>query len=127
MELGPAYVPPVKKSLDDEGTRFQHVSDFIDYLNDGLEAVTNSLTRYTNATDILRKENLESALKLAHVYRNQLANMDGQKWDLNNLLDKCVPERGVLEGIRRSNIELLKSGSGQKSLPLPPDEDLQGV
>ncbi len=80
MELGPVYTPPEKKLLTDVGTRFDHLNDLFDYLNDGLLA------------------------------------------DLNNVLDKCVPERGVLEDIRKARIEALKT-TDQKSLPTSPDGD----
>lgn len=125
MELGPVYVPPERKLLTDVGTRLDHINDFIDFLNDGLAAVTNSLARYENANDELRKKRLEGALSLINIYRDQLANIEGSKWALNNLLDMCVPERGVLENIRKTRIEASKTETTQKSLP--PDPDLQGT
>jgi hypothetical protein len=126
MELGPAYIPPEKRLLSDKGSRFDHLNDLLDFLNDGLTAVTNSLARYENTNDDLRKKRLEHAVSLVIIYRDQLGNIDGNKWALNNTLDKCVPERGVLEGIRKARIEALKTGVTQKSLP-PEDPDLQGV
>ncbi len=126
MELGPAYIPPAKRLLTDVGTRFEHLNDLIDYLGDGLVAVTNSLVRYENTNDELRKKRLEASVTLVSIYREQIANIDGSKWDLNNTLDKCVPERGFLEGIRKARIDALKSTD--KKLPTPPeDSDLQGV
>jgi hypothetical protein len=127
MGLGNAYTPPEKKLLTDVGTRFLHVGDLLDYLNGGLIAVENSLERFENGKDRERKKRLEGAISLINVYRDQIANIDGHKWDLNNLLDKCVPERGVLEGIRKARIETAKAGD-QKSLPpAPEDDNLQGV
>jgi hypothetical protein len=126
MELGPAYVPTVKKTLDDEGTRFIHISDLIDYLNDGLCAVENSLARYENTNDHLRKKRLENAIILVQNYRDFLANRDGQKWAMNNLLDACVPERGVLEGIRKARIEATKTATDKK-FDSPEDSDPIGV
>jgi hypothetical protein len=127
MELGPVYVPPEKRLLTDTGTRFEHLNDLIDYLADGLVAVTNSLARYANPNDDLRKKRLEGALSLIITYRDQLANIDGSKWALNNLLDKCVPERGVIEGIRKDRIEALEAGTQKALPPAPEDPDLQGV
>lgn len=109
MELGNAYVPPVKKLLTDTGTRFEHINDLLDYLGDGLLAVTNSLARYDNENDALRKKRLENSIILIEIYRDQMANVDGQKWEFNNMLDKCVPARGVLEEIRKERIEAAKS------------------
>ena len=94
------YVEPTKRKPEDVGTRFQHLADFQDYLSDGLLAVTNSLDRYKNDSDEVRKKNLESTLKLLSVYQERLADLDEKKWDLNNMLDKCAPARGVLESIR---------------------------
>jgi len=125
MELGPAYTAPVKKLLTDTGTRFVHLGDLLDYLNDGLVAVTNTLEKYASEKDALRKKRLEGAISLINIYRDQLSNIDGYKWDLNKVLDQCVPERGVLESIRKARIDLLKS-TEQKSLP-PSEDDLQGV
>jgi hypothetical protein len=127
VELGPVYTPPVKKLLTDAGTRFNHINDLLDYLNDGLVAVENSLERYENAKDHTRRKKLIDALSLVRLYQEHLANMDGYKWDLNNMLDKCVPERGVLEGIRKARIEPTKALE-KKAAPAPPeDPDLQGV
>jgi len=122
MELGNAYVAPVKKLLTDTSTRFDHINDLLDYLNDGLVAVENSLERYDNVKDAQRKKRLEGAIALVNIYRDQLANLDGHKWDLNNLLDKCVPERGVLEAIRKARIEPPKALP-----PTPEDDNLLGV
>jgi hypothetical protein len=127
MELGPAYIPPEKRLLTDTGSRFDHLNDLLDFLNDGLTAVTNSLARYENTNDDLRKKRLEHAVSLVIIYRDQLGNIEGNKWALNNTLDKCVPERGVLEGIRKARIEKLKTGTEQKSLPPEDDPNLQGV
>jgi len=121
MELGPAYIPPAKRLLTDRGTRFNHLNDLLDFLNDGLVAVTNSLSRYENTNDELRKKRLESAVAFVTIYRDQIANIDGYKWNLNNTLDKCVPERGVLEGIRKARTE------APKELPPKPDDNLQSV
>jgi hypothetical protein len=124
MELGNAYTPPEKKSLTDVGTRFIHLGDLLDYLNDGLVAVENSLERYDNVKDTQRKKRLEGAVSLVNIYRDQMANIDGHKWDLNNLLDKCVPGRGVLEGIRKARVEAAKP---EPTTPAPEDDNLQGV
>jgi hypothetical protein len=122
MELGNMYIPPEKRSLTDMGTRYEHLGDLLDYLNNGLVAVNYSIARYTNANDDQRKIRLESAIALVNIYRDQLANIDGNKWNLNNMLDKYVPERGVLEGIRRARVE------SPKALPPEPEDDnLQGV
>jgi len=126
MELGQVYTPPVKKLLTDVSTRFNHINDLLDYLNDGLVAVENSLERYENAKDHTRRKKLIDALSLVRLYQEQLANMDGCKWDLNNLLDKCVPERGVLEGIRKARIEATKTETAKKS-DSPEDSDPVGV
>jgi len=123
MELGPAYTTPSKKLLTDAGTRFEHLNDLLDHLNDGLLAVENSLERYENTKDTQRRKRLIDALSLIRSYQEKLANMDGFKWDLNNMLDKCVPERGVLEGIRKARVEALKAGPAQKSLPVSPEDD----
>jgi hypothetical protein len=125
MELGNTYIPPEKRSLTDTGTRYEHFGDLLDYLNDGLVAVNYSISRYTSANDDQRKIRLEAAISLVNIYRDQIANIDGQKWNLNNMLDKCVPERGVLEGIRKARVEALKA---EPTPPTPPEDDnLTGV
>jgi hypothetical protein len=123
MELGNAYIPPMPKLLTDTGTRFDHVNDLMGYLNDGLIAVDNSLERFENVKDRQRRKRLVDAISLIHSYQEKLANMDAFKWDLNNMLDKCVPERGVLEGIRKARIETLSRASAKSLLPEPPEED----
>ncbi len=95
------YAIPAKKKLEDEGTRYQHIADFQDYLADGLQATINSLSRYNNESDILRKLYLEKALELVEVYQMKLAEYESKKWDLyNKVLDKCVPSREVIAQIK---------------------------
>jgi hypothetical protein len=133
--VGNAYVPPAKKKkLEDVGTRFDHINDFSEYLEAGLTAVTNTLALYPNTKDMLRKANLEAAIILLKVYRDNLADRDATKWEFNNMLDRCVPPRGVLEQIRKDRVEALKTKAKQKTLnPAPengPDgntDDLAGV
>lgn len=125
MELGNAYVPPVKKLLTDTGTRFDHINDLLDYLGDGLLAVTNSLARYANENDALRKKRLENSIVLIEIYRDQLADVDDHKWEFNNMLDKCAPARGVLEEIRKERIEAAKSK--QMARPLEETSEDEGL
>jgi predicted metal-dependent hydrolase len=102
----------------------------LNWLNEGLLTVTRSIETHNNDNDILRKKRLENAITYVEVYRDQLANVDSLKWDLNNLLDKCAPARGVLESIRKERIDALKTGPDQKSLPLArplEDDNLQGA
>ena len=92
------YVSPVKKSLEDVLTRWQALADFQDYIANGLDVITTTLAKYDNpanipAVDAARKKGLEHALKLIEVYQMQMAGFEQKKWDLNNLLDKCVPSR----------------------------------
>jgi hypothetical protein len=103
-DYGPVYTPPAKKKLEDQGTRFEHLNDLLDYLGEGLIAVNNSLERYKNENDELRKKRLESSITLIKIYQDQMANIDGQKYDFNRLLDSCAPERGVLEAIKDERI-----------------------
>ncbi len=105
MDLGPAYTAPVKKLLTDNGTRYGHISDLLEYLNDGLIAVEASIRTYETMKDQQRRTRLVGAIALVKIYQESLANMDGYKWDLNNMLDRCVPERGILEEIRRARVE----------------------
>ena len=104
-EIGPAYTAPVKKSLEEEGTRFAHLNDLIDYLGDGLIAVNNSLARYKNESDAARKTKLEGALALIQGYQEQMANYSGQKWAFNNMLDDCAPTRATLNAIKADRIK----------------------
>lgn len=92
--------PPVKKSLEDIGTRWQFLADFQDHIADGIHAVNLSLQRYDNPNDVLRKRNLEMSLRLVEVYQMQMAGYEQKKWDLNSMLDKCAPSREVLAQIR---------------------------
>ena len=99
------YVSPVKKSLEDVLTRWQSLADFQDYIANGLDVITTTLAKYDNpanipAVDAARKKGLEHALKLIEVYQMQMAGFEQKKWDLNNLLDKCVPPRDTLALIK---------------------------
>ena len=99
-------VSPLKpQSLEDLGTRWRHIADFQDYIADGLDAVTQILNKYPKpenipAIDAARKKGLESALALIEVYQMKMAKFEQKKWDLNNVLDKCVPSREVLAQIK---------------------------
>jgi len=128
---GPNYdIPRNKFLLTDVGTRFQHLADFQDHLAEGLDVVTTTLKKYPNDNDAARKKNLEMCLKFLAIYQQQLAQMEQSKWDLNNLLDKCVPERGVLEGVRRERLGKLITGETKTlplARPLEDDENLQGA
>jgi hypothetical protein len=93
------------QSLEDLGTRWRHIADFQDYIADGLDAVTQILNKYPKpenipAIDAARKKGLESALALIEVYQMKMAKFEQKKWDLNNVLDKCVPSREVLAQIK---------------------------
>ncbi len=112
----PAYTPPAKKMLTDIGTRFNHLNDLLDYLDEGVIAVTNSLKRYKNESDETRLKRLESAIILIQIYQSQMANWDNEKWSFNKMLDNCVPELGVLESIRKERVEKLKIGPDTKLL-----------
>jgi hypothetical protein len=113
------------------GTRFDHINDLLEFLNDGIIAVDYSIETHNNDNDILRKKRLESAIAYIDIYRDKLTNVDGQKWDFNNMLDQCAPARGVLESIRKERIDALKTGPDQKSLPsarpLEDEDNLQGA
>lgn len=130
MELGPVYVSPARKSLEDVGTRFNHVNDLYDWLGDGLVAVTNSITRYNNEQDVVRKKKLEDCLLYLGIYRDQMAGIDGHQYAFNDMLDRCIPEPGVLAAIRKERIEAAKNNP-QKDVPpaIRPEDDpnLQGT
>ena len=108
---GPAYTAPEKKKLEDVGTRFAFLIDLTDYLDEGLIAVNNSLTRYKNESDINRKIRLDGALVLIHVYQEKMANYAGEKWTFNRMLDECAPTKEALALIRAEKIE---KANGQK-------------
>ena len=102
---------PVKKSLEDTGTRFDHLNDLIDYLSDGLVAVTASLDRYKNETDSERKSKLEAALALLRVYQEQMAGYAGNKHSFHKMLDDCSPSKETLTQIREEQAKKLKPES----------------
>jgi len=112
-DCGLVYIP-AKKKLEDTGTRFEHLNDFLDYLENGLVATNNSLERYKNENDELRKKRLESAIALIKIYQDQIANVDGQKYDFDRLLDSCAPERGILETIKNEHIEAARKAKIDK-------------
>ena len=127
MGLGPVYVPPVKKLLTDVGTRFDHINDLLDYLKEGLTAVIESIKRYDNDNDVLRKKRLENSITYAEIYRDHLANVSGQQFEFNTVLDTCVPARGVLEAIRKERVEAKKAET-EKPMARPlEDDNLQGA
>lgn len=115
-EIGPAYTAPAKKLLEDGGTRFEHLNDLVDYLGEGLIAVNNSLTRYKNESDAVRKVKLEGALALIHIYQEQMANYSGQKGAFNKMLDTYVPTKETLALIRQEKLEKAKADKSDQKL-----------
>ena len=118
------FIPAAERKLDDVCTRYQVLSDLLDYLGDGLLAVTNSLVRYKNDFDYTRQRNLEGSIKLVQVYMERLGEMDRGKWEMNKVLDQCVPAKDVLEAIRKERIDRLGTGNDTKMLegkPKPPE------
>ncbi len=106
------YVEP-KKFLEDEGTRFRHIADFQEYISSGIEAVTNSIKKYKNENDLIRLVKLEACLKFVEIYMETLSGFDNKKWDLNNLLDKCVPSRDVLSQIKADKEHEIARGKAE--------------
>jgi hypothetical protein len=102
---GPVYTPSKKKLLEDVDTRFNHLGDLIEWLNEGIEAVQNSLSRYNNKNDEVRLAGLQNTLTFVYTYRDVLANVDAEKWGLNQMLDQCAPDKSILEQIRRERIQ----------------------
>lgn len=107
-DSGPVYLGSPKKSLEDVGTRFSHVNDLLDYLGDGLIAVNNSFKMYKNENDKLRADRLQTAIIMIEVYRDHLANRDGNACDFNLMLDSCAPDKAVMLQIRQEKIDALK-------------------
>lgn len=110
---GPAYTAPEKKKLEDVSTRFVHLNDLTDYLSEGLIAVTNSLERYKNDSDVGRKAKLEGALSLIHIYQEQMANYSDQKWAFNRMLDENVPTKETLALIRQEKADQKSLGDSK--------------
>jgi hypothetical protein len=115
------YVSPVKKSLEDVLTRWQALADFQDYIANGLDVMTTTLANYDNpanipAVDAARKKGLEHALKLIEVYQMQMAGFEQKKWDLNNILDKCVPSRDTLALIKAEKEHEMERQRVEKNL-----------
>ena len=93
------YVAPEKK-LEDVGTRFQHISNFQEHIEAGLIAVTNSLAKYANETDVIRKAKLEACLAFIKAYQESLAGYESKKWDFKRMIDACEPSRTVIAAIK---------------------------
>ena len=128
------YTCTVPKMMNDLGTRFRHIADFQEYLSEGLVAVTHSLGRYKNDSDLDRQKSLESALKLLNAYQNNLAEYDRQKFDFNQMLDECAPSKKVIDEIKsdraaaaeRAKAAKISEAQGNGQLLLGPsslDED----
>ncbi len=102
----PSALPVRKKKLEDEGTRFEHLGDFQDYIGTGLFVMTN-LVKTNNHPDYrLRKMQLETVLRTINEYQESLAldkngrNYAGQRFDQNRLIDANQPTKEILAAIR---------------------------
>lgn len=111
--------PAKKKLLTDVDTRYNILGDLLEFLDDGLIAVTHSLTRYSNDTDAERKRKLEGAIVMVRSYQEKMSDMAAEKWKMNKLLDECVPPAAVLAEIRSTRI----AARIEKMKPLEPSEE----
>jgi hypothetical protein len=97
---------PQRKKLEDQGSRFQHLADFQDYIGDGLLVVNNSYSAHKNAADKMRGAQLEIVLRFTTAYQESLAldktgrNYMAQKFDINRLIDSNQPSKETLATIR---------------------------
>ncbi len=97
---------PQRKKLEDQGSRFQHLADFQDYIGDGLLVVNNSFRSHANAADKMRGAQLEIVLRFTTAYQESLAldktgrNYTAQKFDINRLIDSNQPSKETLATIR---------------------------
>lgn len=77
-----------KPSLLDQGTRFQHYADLLDYFSDGVEANKQSYTRSPNPVCQLRLAQLEAAVKLLKKHVELLADYDRHQWKMREDIER---------------------------------------
>jgi fructose-bisphosphate aldolase class 1 len=116
-----------EQKLEDIGTRFNHLNDFLDFLTDGVLSVSNSLARYANDTDTRRLANLKAAVVLMEAYQNKLAKVEFYKWDFNKQLDECKSDQVVIAQIRQERIDKAKQAKAEDKPYLPENDDTVGA
>lgn len=77
------------KNLLDTGTRWEHWVELLESFEHGLEAVNNSLARFSNPTDKQRKRSLEGAVFLIANQITKLADYDKHKLKLKKVIDEA--------------------------------------
>ena len=119
--------PVARPKLEDIGTRFQHLADFQEYVAMGVDVVEKSLARHDNEADVNKKRGLEAAMVYLQAYQEQLANYDGLKWKLHEVLDSCPPDENIIEEIRSARIQKFKAEGKAEAAPevtpKPMDDD----
>lgn len=88
---GVSEPPKPTRKLDDVGTRLDFYQELVDIWGDGLDAVTNSLARFANDTDMARKRSLENAIYLLQKQIEQISDYDKYKLRLREEINKIPP------------------------------------
>ena len=90
--------PPItKKNLSDTRTRYQFYMELLDMWRDGLEAVSRAYKQFPNAKDALRMKALTAAVLLLEAERDNVANYDTKRFELQRVID-YIPKTGWKKG-----------------------------
>ena len=77
-----------RKSLSDQGTRYQFYNELLEMWSDGLEAVNNAYAQFANEKDALRKKALTAAISLLMAERDRVADYDVKRFELQREIDR---------------------------------------
>ena len=76
--------------MENIDTRFRHLIDYQNWLEDGLFAVEVSLARYRNQTDLIRQARLISSIALLTAYQDLQSNYNIKRHAVNKVIDSCT-------------------------------------
>jgi hypothetical protein len=83
-----AEPPVIRKTLADQGTRYQFYNELLEMWSDGLEAVNNAYAQFANEKDALRKKALTAAISLLTAERDRVADYDTKRFELAREIDR---------------------------------------
>ena len=81
---------PTWKTLDlhEQGTRFEHYRELLDFWEDGLIALSRINPKYTGQSEETRILQLNTATSLLRTRIDQLSNFDRKKFEVGKVVDE---------------------------------------
>jgi hypothetical protein len=101
-----------KKTLQDVGTRWEHLSDLLDNWSIGVEVVRQSYARYPNDKDKLRLAQLEAAVKIIKMETDRLAEYDQKQWRLQDEINR-IPKNKWVPDAKTNDIKTTRPNAEQ--------------